>query len=133
MDEGLDVVTACNGEEALGKLAYTAVTLIISDIYMPAMDGFKLHRVVRSTPGLERLPFLFVSAFDDTHTREAIKDLRCDGFLRTTTPTPELIAWVRFFLIPEEKRARTVPGTSGLTTRTRPRDSLRSGTRTFIS
>jgi len=62
--------------------------------HMSMLDG-RRRRVIDvlvSTPGLERLPFLFVSAFDDTHTREAIKDLRCDGFLRKTTPTPELIA-----------------------------------------
>jgi len=69
------------------------------------MDGMKLHRAMRGTPGLERVPFLFVSAFDDAHAREAVKDLRCDGFLRKTTPTLELLAWVRFFVIPEAKRA----------------------------
>ncbi|HXF99726.1 MAG TPA: response regulator, partial [Bacteroidota bacterium] len=44
--EGHDVLLAENGQEALRKLSIVAPDIIVSDIYMPVMDGRKLHRAV---------------------------------------------------------------------------------------
>lgn len=109
MAEGYDVVLAENGEEALEKLKETKVDLVISDIYMPVMDGIKFHRTVRSTPELDTLPFLFVSAYDDQHTLEAVKDPRYEGFLRKARPVEELIEWIHYLSTPEEKRPKSPP------------------------
>jgi CheY-like chemotaxis protein len=54
--------------------------LIISDIYMPVMDGFKLRNAVREMPGWVTLPFLFLSGYDDQYTLEAVKDPKIEGF-----------------------------------------------------
>lgn len=40
--EGYRVVTACNGTEALSKLAKFKVKLVVSDVQMPVMDGLQL-------------------------------------------------------------------------------------------
>jgi hypothetical protein len=44
-----------------------------------------------------------VPAVDDIYTREAVKDLRCDGFLCKTKPTPDLLAWVAHLSAPGGK------------------------------
>jgi len=44
---GYDVVTAQNGEEALKKLSPGAFDCIISDLFMPAIDGMELLKRVR--------------------------------------------------------------------------------------
>ncbi len=44
---GYDIVTACNGREALDILAEQKVGVIVSDIVMPVMNGVDLLRVVR--------------------------------------------------------------------------------------
>lgn len=131
MAEGIDVVLAAHGEEALEKLKVSNVDIIISDIYMPVMDGFKLHRAIRSIPGCETLPFLFVSAFDDPHTKDAVKDPRNDGFMRKASPVPDLLEWIKYLTTPEEVRPRMVPGSNRLSTQTRSRDGMRTNTRTF--
>jgi CheY-like chemotaxis protein len=95
MSEGWEVLLAENGEEALEKLREMKVDLVISDIYMPIMDGIKFHRTVRALPEFEKLPFLFVSAFDDQHTLDAVKDPRYEGFLRKARPVEELIEWIQ--------------------------------------
>lgn len=43
---GYETLTASNGEEALAVLAEQPVQLLISDIIMPVMDGFKLAETV---------------------------------------------------------------------------------------
>jgi CheY-like chemotaxis protein len=110
MSEGYDVLLAENGEEALERLKDAQVDIVVSDIYMPVMDGIKFHRTVRGLPQFERLPFLFVSAFDDEHTLEAVKDPRFEGFLRKARPIEELLEWIKYLIIPEDKRPKMPPG-----------------------
>ena len=47
-NDGFDVLEAGNGEEALAVLDAQRVTLVLSDIRMPRMDGLELLRQVRS-------------------------------------------------------------------------------------
>lgn len=45
---GHDVADAANGKEALEKIASDAYDLIVSDIWMPEMDGISLLKEIRS-------------------------------------------------------------------------------------
>ena len=110
MAEGYDVLLAEHGEEALTKLKGTHVDLIVSDIYMPVMDGIKLHRKVRSAPETADMPFLFASAYDDQHTLEVVKNPRKEGFFKKARPVEELMEWIRFLTTPEDKRPKLPPG-----------------------
>ena len=56
------VEVARDGSEAL-KLARARVPdLVISDILMPVMDGFKLCQEWRADPDLKKQPFIFYTA-----------------------------------------------------------------------
>ncbi len=121
--KGYEAVLAANGEEALHKLEEGPVDFIISDIYMPVMDGIKLHRAVRARPKFENLPFLFVSAFDDQHTLDAVKNPKVDGFVRKGSRVEDLTEWIEYLLMPEDKRPKLPP--SGA--RSRLKDQLRGG------
>jgi len=103
------VMMAENGEEALEKMEAVGVDLIISDVYMPVMDGIKLHRIVREIPGYEHVPFLFVSGFDDQYTLGAIKNPRIDGFYKKGKSMDELKEWVAYLTGPDEKRPKVPP------------------------
>ena len=132
MGEGYEVLLAENGEEALEKLAMATVDLVITDIYMPVMDGIKFHRTVRSMPQFETIPFLFVSAYDDQHTLEAVKEPRHDGFLRKARPVEEMIEWIQYLTTPEAKRPRTPPASYRAKPRGQSRTSSRGGSSTPI-
>jgi CheY-like chemotaxis protein len=119
--EGYEVAVAENGEEALRKLQEMSVDIVISDIYMPVMDGIKFNRAVRALPGYEKVPFLFVSAFDDQHTLEAVRDPRYDGFLRKARPVEEMMEWITYLTTSEPDRPKVPPGERRL----KPGDSAR--------
>jgi CheY-like chemotaxis protein len=111
-DEGHNVLTAENGEDALEKMAEMKVDFVISDVYMPVLDGVKFHRMIREIPGYEELPFLFVSAFDDQHTLDAVRNSKFDGFLKKGRPVSVLKQWITYLTLPVDKRPLTRPGSS---------------------
>jgi len=93
--QGWDVLLARNGEEALQKLKAFAVDLVISDIYMPVIDGLKLHHLVRAMESGATIPFLFVSGYSDEHTSQAVKDPRYDRFFRKGSDIRDLLRLVK--------------------------------------
>jgi CheY-like chemotaxis protein len=110
MQEGWSVFMAEDGEEALQKMAEAKMDLIISDVYMPVMDGLKLHRTVREIPGYEQTPFLFVSAYDDQHTLDAVKNPKIEGFLKKGRSVGELKEWILYLTASDAKRSKFPPG-----------------------
>lgn len=104
------MVTAEDGEHALEQMARIKIDLVVSDVYMPVMDGIRLHRTVRGISGYERVPFLFVSAYDDEHTMDAVKDPTIDGFMKKGKSMAELKEWIRYLTAPEDQRSKFPPG-----------------------
>ncbi len=56
------VAEARNGEEALKVLANRDISLIISDLMMPVMDGMELSRRVKENFDISHIPFLMLTA-----------------------------------------------------------------------
>ena len=74
--DGCRVTSAADGEQALAALAETNFDAVLSDVVMPNMDGYDLHKAVRERyPGL---PVLMMTAFhyDKDHI---IKRSRIEG------------------------------------------------------
>ncbi|TAN42540.1 MAG: PAS domain S-box protein [Nitrospirae bacterium] len=57
-----EVVCARNGIEALDRLREDRIDLIISDILMPKMDGYRLCRECKKDDRFKKLPFIFLSS-----------------------------------------------------------------------
>ena len=70
-NEGYEVFTAQNGEEALEFLQAQAVDLLISDLMMPKMNGEQLVAEVRKDDSLSSMPILMLTVVtsDDTEYR----------------------------------------------------------------
>ena len=59
-EEGYEVFTAENGEDALSVMDHEYIDLVIVDIMMPKMNGYEFTRVLRETNN--NLPILMVTA-----------------------------------------------------------------------
>jgi twitching motility two-component system response regulator PilG len=62
--EGYHVVTAVDGLDALRKLEESQPDLILLDITMPGMDGYKLCRRVRANERTKAIPVVMLSGKD---------------------------------------------------------------------
>jgi CheY-like chemotaxis protein len=62
--EGSDVVTACEGEEALAHLRRgTDPCVILLDLMMPKVDGYEFRRAQLADPALASIPVIVLSAY----------------------------------------------------------------------
>lgn len=96
--ENYEVSTARSGHEALIQLAESVPDLIISDIRMPGMDGYRLARQLRASPRTALVPIVFLTAKDETADR--IEGFRAgvDAYLTKPFEPDELIAVVNGIL-----------------------------------
>jgi DNA-binding NarL/FixJ family response regulator len=101
--EDYEVNTARNGNDALIHLAESIPDLIISDIRMPGMDGYKLARQLRGSPRTALVPIVFLTAKDETADR--IEGFRAgiDAYLTKPFEPEELIAVVKGILTRVER------------------------------
>lgn len=101
--EDYEVSTARGGYEALLHLAQSVPDLIISDIRMPGMDGYKLARQLRASQRTALVPIVFLTAKDETADR--IEGFRAgiDAYLTKPFEPDELIAVVRGILARVER------------------------------
>ncbi|MFZ0796420.1 MAG: response regulator [Terriglobales bacterium] len=78
---GYDVVEACDGQEALQKIAETQPDILLLDLGMPVLDGFGTVHKIREDPRLSSLPVLAVTAYAMRGDREKILNSGFNGYL----------------------------------------------------
>jgi CheY-like chemotaxis protein len=78
---GYRCVSASNGREALDLLDHEHVDLILTDLSMPVLDGYRTTQLIRSRPGLESVPIVAVTAFALSDEGEAARQIGCTEYL----------------------------------------------------
>jgi PleD family two-component response regulator len=64
-EDGYQIVTAKNGEEALIKYQQIQPDVVLMDGIMPAMDGFECCEQLQALPGGDLTPVLMITGLDD--------------------------------------------------------------------
>lgn len=59
------VVVAFDGDEGLAKAREEKPDLILLDIIMPRMDGFKVCEMLKSDPELSAIPVIMITSFSE--------------------------------------------------------------------
>jgi two-component system cell cycle response regulator len=93
--EYFEVLTACNGHEALELLEIERVDVVLLDVMMPGMDGFEVCRRIKSDPATMHLPVVMITALDQP--TDKIHGLRAgaDDFLAKPVDDIGLVTRVR--------------------------------------
>ncbi len=106
---GLEVLSASDGLEGLGVAIRERPDLILSDVNMPRMDGWKLLRMIRARPNLASTPLIFLTTQADDGARLRGYRLGVDDFVSKPFQGAELVARVERVL----SRARAQTNAAG--------------------
>lgn len=60
-EAGYEVIEASDGKDALDKLSFNTVNMIITDLNMPNLDGISLIRAVRSSTSHKFIPIIMLT------------------------------------------------------------------------
>ncbi len=79
--EGHEVATAADGREALDLVRTRPFDLMLLDIIMPHMNGYRVLRELKADPKLCALPVIMISAFDEVDSVAACVQLGAEDYL----------------------------------------------------
>ncbi len=83
------------GKAALEKVSEIRPDCVVSDVLMPDMDGERFLRALRTTPGLEAVPFVALSAVRSEARIRSVLEAGADAFLVKPFPLRELVEKAR--------------------------------------
>ncbi len=78
---GYRCLSASNGREALDLLDREVVDLILTDLSMPVLDGYRTIQLIRARPGLSQVPIVAVTAYALNDENEAAMQIGCNEYL----------------------------------------------------
>ncbi|HEX2960358.1 MAG: response regulator [Bacteroidota bacterium] len=67
---GFEVVSACDGMEAMEKLPAHKIDLVITDLNMPNLDGFELIKTIRGNEEYKDIPIIILSSLSGSEDVE---------------------------------------------------------------
>ncbi len=102
--EQFNVLTADNGMEAIKILSQEKPDIILLDLMMPIMDGYKVLQVVKTDPRLANIPVLVFSAKGQSEEVEKALNLGAAGYIvKATTKPNEVVEQIRKVLSQKPK------------------------------
>jgi DNA-binding response OmpR family regulator len=101
-----EVDTAENGQEAIEIFGKNSYQLIILDVMLPKVDGFKVASHIRKTN--ESIPIIFLTARSMTEDKITGLTLGGDDYITKPFSMEELLLKIKIFL----KRSHVTPGES---------------------
>jgi CheY-like chemotaxis protein len=104
-EAGYEVRTACDGAEALERIAERMPGVILLDMRMPVMDGWEFAREFGARFG-RAAPIVVITAAENARARA--EEIGADGWLEKPFELDEVVRMVSRFLGPSEGDA-TVP------------------------
>lgn len=75
------VLTATNGAEALKVLDGNYVSLVVSDVVMPVMDGFELCKTIKSDLNYSHIPVILLTAKTNIQSKIEGMELGADAYI----------------------------------------------------
>lgn len=104
--DGYAVRTAVCGDDAIALTLEDAPDLILLDVMMPGMDGFKVCERIRAVPQVREIPIILVTALDDRASRLRGMEVGADDFV--TKPYDRLELRARVKAVTRLNRYRTL-------------------------
>jgi len=94
----VDFVEAENGQQALAMMESAPPQVVITDVYMPEMDGYELLAQIRQHPKMKNVPVIIVSADGAEERKTRALEMGANDFLLKPVLDGELLPRVQRLL-----------------------------------
>jgi len=88
LTENFMVITADNGMEAIQQVSKDKPDLMLLDLMMPIMDGFKVMQVIKTNPRLKDIPIIVFSSKGQPEEITKALELGADDYIVKTLTKP---------------------------------------------
>ena len=82
LESNFTVLTAVNGKEALSLLQKETVSLVLTDVMMPEMNGFELCKAIKTDLITSHIPVILLTALSDERQRMYGISGGADGYIQ---------------------------------------------------
>lgn len=96
--QGFNVLVSYNGEDALNQARKESPDLILLDIMLPKLDGYKVCRLLKFDERYKHIPILMLTAKTQEKDKVIGKETGADEYITKPFEMDELIEKVKFHL-----------------------------------
>ncbi len=93
--EGLEVITANDGVDAMAIARAESVDLVLSDVNMPNMNGISLVSKLRLLEDYAEIPIIMLTTEDSAFKKNKAKNFGATGWLQKPFTPESLVGVVR--------------------------------------
>ncbi|HOI15468.1 MAG TPA: response regulator [Geobacteraceae bacterium] len=97
-DAGYDIIAATNGKDALAKLDGAKISMVITDLNMPEMDGIELIKQLRGKAGFKFTPIVMLTTESQDSKKMAGKQAGASGWIVKPFKPDQLLDTVKKFV-----------------------------------
>lgn len=87
---GYEVIEAKNGEEGIRMAKENRPDLILMDLHMPVMDGFKAIEIIKDDPVTKKIKIIAVTSFAMKGDRDKVLSAGADDYIAKPIDTRKL-------------------------------------------
>lgn len=80
-DVGYEVITAVDGQQALDKAKKERPDLILLDLMLPKVDGYKVCAMLKMNEEYANIPIIIVTARGSDQDKKIGNDVRADAYI----------------------------------------------------
>lgn len=100
--KGFEVLVARNGVEALEVLGSVVPDIILLDLYMPGMSGFRFANEVSKNPKYQNIPIIVVSASSSVYDVKEMASYNIKAYLVKPVSPTKLLETIKKVIVGKE-------------------------------